>query len=197
MNDDRFTIFFRGMNQVGKTRFIGRYIEGKSCFRSSNVFDYRLKTIYYNGHPLRLILFEMMGQDYVKNHPPAHNYRRSQGIILLFDVTNRNSLHALQTEIESNIIPALWEKNHPIIYVIGNKTDLENEREVTKEEAQKFSDDYGYKYFECSTLNFSADVNHIMGMLTLEMINQKLLDKEKKPILTEKEIKKNKKCLIF
>ncbi len=190
MNDDRFTIFFRGMNQVGKTRFIGRYIEGKNCFSSSNVFD-------YNGHPLSLILFEMMGQYYVKNHPPAHNYRRSQGIILLFDVTNRNSLHALQTEIESNIIPALWEKNHPIIYVIGNKTDLENEREVTKEEAQKFSDDYGYKYFECSTLNYSDDVNHIMGMLTLEMINQKLLDKEKKPILTEKEIKKNKKCLIF
>ena len=115
-------------------------------------------------------------------------------MLLLFDLTNKNTFKNLPKWLSD------FKDNGPedsVIFIVGNKSDLENEREVTKEEAQKFSDDYGYKYFECSTLNFSDDVNHIMGMLTLEMINQKLLDKEKKPILTEKEIKKNKKCLIF
>lgn len=197
MNNDRFRIFFRGAYQVGKTRFIGRYISGKNYFSDSNLFDLRIKRVNYNGHPLLLSLFEMMCQKYNKEHPPGHNYRMSQGIIILFDVTARDSLHALQTEIENNIKPALSSEDHPVIYIIGNKRDLENKSKITEEEAKHFCDKYGYKYFECSTLNDFDDVPHIMGMLTLDMINQKLLDEEKKPILTEKEIKMNKKCLIF
>lgn len=197
MNRDKCSIFFRGTYQVGKTKFIGRYIEGKNYYSSSIKLDFRLKKVQYNNHTISQILFQMQGQEYMIQHPPAHNYRRSQGILLLFDVTNRRSFLALKTEIENNIKPALWEENHPVIYIIGNKRDIVNKREVTKEEAKTFSDEYGYKYFECSTLNNSDDIDHIMGMLTLDMMNQQLLYQEKKPILTEKEINKNKKCIIY
>ena len=101
MNRDKCSIFFRGTYQVGKTKFIGRYIEGKNYYSSSIKLDFRLKKVQYNNHTISQILFQMQGQEYMIQHPPAHNYRRSQGILLLFDVTNRRSFLALKIEIEN------------------------------------------------------------------------------------------------
>ena len=191
-------IFIRGASQVGKTSFIGRFFEGyRFDLNHYTSIDFRSKQINYNNLIIRLLPYEMQGQRYVIDHPIDTNYRRANGIILLFDITSKSSFLALKNEIENNIKPALCEKNHPVIYVIGNKNDLEINREVSKEEAKKFSDEYGYKYFECSLVNYIDDVNHIMGILTMDMFNQKLLDEEKKPIFTKKEIKINKKCIIF
>lgn len=72
------------------------------------------------------------------DHPLAHFYlicitqRSAHGVIIVFDITKRNTFLSLQkwlTEIRS------YTASNVICALIGNKSDLEDEREVTREEA--------------------------------------------------------------
>lgn len=61
-------------------------------------------------------------------------YRSAHGVIIVYDITKRNTFLSLQkwlTEIRS------YTASNVICALIGNKSDLEDEREVTREEAEE------------------------------------------------------------
>lgn len=61
-------------------------------------------------------------------------YRSAHGVIIVYDITKRNTFLSLQkwlTEIRS------YTASNVICALIGNKADLDNEREVTREEAEE------------------------------------------------------------
>jgi hypothetical protein len=45
-----------------------------------------------------------------------------------------------------------------VLSVVGNKTDLESQRKVTREEAMQYADSIGGSYFESSALHDEGDV---------------------------------------
>ena len=70
------------------------------------------------------------------------------GLFLCFDITNKKSFEDI----------SLWLKNkmnekikHNIFMLIGCKSDLENERKVTKEEAQELANEMNIEYYEVSS----------------------------------------------
>ncbi len=71
-------------------------------------------------------------------------YRNSSLAILVYSIDNINSYNNIESwlnEIKSQANPEIK------IFLIGNKTDLENERQISKEEAQRFSSDHIFNYF--------------------------------------------------
>ena len=77
-------------------------------------------------------LWDTAGQERFKSLIPGY-LRDSHGIILVYDVTNRESFDNLSGWID-------YVKEHRgddvTTFVIGNKTDLEEERVVTQEEVK-------------------------------------------------------------
>lgn len=75
-------------------------------------------------------------------------YRNSVGGLLLFDITNRRSfqnVHNWLEEAQSHVQP------HSIIFLlVGHKCDLEAQRQVTQQEAEKLAGAYGMRYVETS-----------------------------------------------
>ena len=74
-------------------------------------------------------------------------YKQAEGVLLVFDVTDRTTYENLHTWVNS-IHEHADEKI--IKYLIANKIDLTDERKVTKEEGQKMATQYSMKYFETS-----------------------------------------------
>ena len=76
-------------------------------------------------------------------------YRKAFGILLLFDVTKRSSF-----EVCSNYLDDVRRNSDKdcIIYLIGNKIDLIDKREVNKSEAEVFARKQGVKYIETSAV---------------------------------------------
>ena len=69
-----------------------------------------------------------------------------------YDITDRESFDSIKNfyfpEAKMNL-------NKDIkYYLIGNKFDLEEERQVQKEEAEKFANENGFPFFEVSTYNY-------------------------------------------
>lgn len=75
-------------------------------------------------------------------------YRNSVGGLLLFDITNRRSflnVHNWLEEAQSHVQP------HSIVFLlVGHKYDLEAQRQVTQQEAEKLAGAYGMRYVETS-----------------------------------------------
>lgn len=74
-------------------------------------------------------------------------YKGAHGIILLYDVTNRDSLEASPdwlAEIKSYASPSV------VVYLVGTKTDLPG-RKVPISDGKAMAEKLGIKYFEVSS----------------------------------------------
>ena len=84
-------------------------------------------------------------------------YRRTIGILLIYDRTNRQTFDDISLWI--NDIEDQANKN-VVILLVGNKYDLENEREATFQERKDFVDNNRMKFIETSAkknLNVEED----------------------------------------
>ena len=76
-------------------------------------------------------------------------YRKAFGILLLFDVTKRSSFNVCSNYLED--VKRNSDKDC-VIYLIGNKIDLIDKREVKRNEAENFARKEGIKYIETSAV---------------------------------------------
>ena len=144
--------------EVIRITLLGNYEVGKTTLR--NVFldiDFSeniLSTVGINkvdtkfklndGKEIKLIIWDTAGQE--RFHSIAiSSVKNSQGIILVYDITNRKSFEDLNMWI--NDINNATDKASIILF--GNKCDLQN-REVSKEEAEKFAKKNNIPYIETS-----------------------------------------------
>ena len=77
----------------------------------------------------------------------ASYYRGANVALVVFDITNRESFDSLPLWIENYYKNGPEQKN---IILIGNKKDMIEERQVTQEEAELFSQTNNMIYFETS-----------------------------------------------
>ncbi|KAK8835910.1 hypothetical protein M9Y10_040288 [Tritrichomonas musculus] len=82
----------------------------------------------------------------------------AHGILLVFDLTNKNSyINIILKNIEDRKLP---------IALLGNKSDLVNQRKVSQEDISIFSNKFNLHYFEISTENRENLDNSIIYIAT-------------------------------
>ena len=133
----RINLITLGDGQVGKTSLILRYTNDYfgNNYISTIGFDYKFKNEKLkNGEEITVKIFDTAGQE--KYRSLAANFlKKADGIILVYDITYKISFENLNKwlkDINENA------KGLPIV-LIGNKTDLEENREVSKEEGNEFA----------------------------------------------------------
>ena len=141
-----------GDSAVGKTSLIGRYINNNfinnyiSTFGADSQFK---KTRLQNGQEIKVRITDTAGQE--RYHAIAANYiKKANGILLVYDITNKDSFENVNKWAQE--IRDKSEDSIPIV-LIGNKLDLEEERQKNKEEGEEFAKKYcdgGIKFYETS-----------------------------------------------
>ena len=184
-------ILLLGDSSVGKTSIINQYVEGKfeENFISTCGLDLKEKKIIINDKQYQLIIMETSGQE--RYHSIAESYyKRADGIILVFDITNRNSFNTLKN---------FWLKdvnshgNFPKI-VVGNKKDLENIRVIKNEDIEKNKEFNEIECFETSAKtkeNIETIFNKIAELILLNP-NRKRVKSFKLKLSDNKQGKKTK-----
>ena len=165
-----------GDSSVGKTSIIIKYISNK--FMDTNIatlgVDYMDKTVDYNNLKVFLQIWDTSGEE--KFCSITRNfYRNADGLLVVFDLTCKESFNHVKNWINE----AKEHKNDIKTILVGNKLDLEDEREVDKETALKFAEKNNLKYLETSAKNGKNINNSFKEMIAL-ILNDK----------TEQEIKK-------
>jgi small GTP-binding protein len=169
-----------GDSGVGKTNFIFQFTEGRfSPLHVTTVgFDYKSKIIKLptSKKKVKLQIWDTAGQErYMALN--KNIFPKVQGIIVMYDLTNRNSFDNLNrwfTLVSQNA------SNKPRI-LVANKSDLaEDNRIVTEDEGNKLAKEHHMPFFEGSGCS-GENVDKIFGHLA-EMVYTNLINNEKESV---------------
>ena len=139
-----------GDSGVGKTCLLSMYVKGM-CEQSipTIAIEFCTKEIeLYDGTKIKVQLWDTAGQERFKSLAMTY-YRKAYGILLLFDVTKRSSFLACKNYLEEVRINS---DKKCVIYLVGNKIDLVNNREISTKEAENFAKKENIKYIETSAV---------------------------------------------
>ena len=129
-----------GDSSVGKTSIISRYANGtfKEEYLATVGLDYYTKDEIIDNKTIQIKLWDTAGQERFK--ALTQNYfRNAEGVLLVYDVTSTESFDNLKYWI-SSIKDNMEKKNmHIPLIIIGNKIDMEDAREINRENAEKFA----------------------------------------------------------
>ena len=141
-----------GDGGVGKTALTLRFSKGffTEDYKMTIGADFYVKTISIDTSEgainCKLQLWDTGGQERFSSIRPMY-YRGSLGAVLVFDLTNYNSFKHLPEWIEE--VLASIKDEIPVL-LVGNKSDLIDQRAVSKEEISKLTKDFNMYYMETS-----------------------------------------------
>ncbi|XP_041669104.1 ras-related protein Rab-15-like [Cheilinus undulatus] len=137
-----------GDSGVGKTCMLRRFTESE--FNPTHIstigVDFKMKTLEIDGIKVRVQIWDTAGQERYKTITKQY-YRRAQGIIFVYDITNRLSFQHLAMWA-SDVDEFAPDKVQRIL--VGNKSDDEPSRQVTKDQGSKLAETYGMDFYETS-----------------------------------------------
>ena len=161
MSDDCvYKVLLLGDSSVGKTCFLLRYCDKtfQEAHLSTIGLDYRLKSmLLQNGKNIKLQIWDTAGQDRFRAITKNY-YKGAHGIILIYDVTNLQTFENVKiwvNQIREEANP------HVLIYLAGNKIDVDEKNKVVKtEEGKKIAEEFNLPFYETSAKN-GVNVNKV------------------------------------
>ena len=147
-----FSVFFKilliGDFGVGKSCVILRYVEGDfpGNIMSSIGVDFKTKQIEIEDRLIKLQIWDTAGHEKFRTITTSY-YKSAQAIIILYDITQKTSFDHIKnwiTEIDK------FGKQGVLKVIVGNKSDLESNRKISKKDAENLALKYGVKLWEVS-----------------------------------------------
>lgn len=137
-----------GDSGVGKTCLLIRFVHDlfEDDSQPTLGVEFMTKIVSTEKHRIQLQLWDTAGQELFRSVTRGY-YRGSAGALLVFDLSKRDSFENIGRWLQDIKDVA---RSDVVTLLIGNKADLEEERQITKEEAQQFADQHNMKYFETS-----------------------------------------------
>ncbi|SCZ97626.1 BZ3500_MvSof-1268-A1-R1_Chr4-3g07311 [Microbotryum saponariae] len=142
----KFKLVFLGEQSVGKTSLITRYDTFDNTYQATIGIDFLSKTMYLEDRTVRLQLWDTAGQERFRSLIPSY-IRDSSVAVVVYDITNRTSFMNTNKWVED---VRSERGNDVIIVLVGNKTDLNDKRQVTTEEAETKSKEMNVMFIETS-----------------------------------------------
>ena len=153
--DDSYDLLYKiiivGDTCVGKSNILSRYI--KDVFRedSKSTVGVELgnKLLKVKGTNTKLQIWDTAGQERYRSITSSY-YKGSHGCFIVYDISNEQSFESVEKWFEQ--VQKEGSKDVSII-LVGNKCDLENERQVPKEKGEEKAKQLNIPFFETSALS--------------------------------------------
>ncbi|CAB1421332.1 unnamed protein product [Pleuronectes platessa] len=181
-----------GSGGVGKSALTLQFMydEFVEDYEPTKADSYRKKVVL-DGEDVQIDILDTAGQeDYAAIRD---NYFRSgEGFLLLFSITEHESFTAT-SEFREQILRVKEEEAIPLL-LVGNKSDLEERRQVSADEATAKASEWGVQYVETSAKT-RANVDKVFFDLMREVRKKKMSESKDKNGPSGK--KKKKRCCIL
>ncbi|EDW27019.1 GL16463 [Drosophila persimilis] len=174
-----FKAVLLGEGCVGKTSLVLRYMEDKfnpqhlSTLQASFVTK---KVTLPDERRAQLNIWDTAGQERFHALGPIY-YRGSDGALLVYDITDQDSFQKVKSWVRE--LKQMRGTEISLI-IVGNKTDLEEQRAIGYEDARQYAQTVGAQYLEASAKENEgvAEIFELLTQLMLERLSQRERDAE-------------------
>ncbi|XP_023130972.1 ras-related protein Ral-B [Amphiprion ocellaris] len=167
-----------GSGGVGKSALTLQFMydEFVEDYEPTKADSYRKKVVL-DGEEVQIDILDTAGQeDYAAIRD---NYFRSgEGFLLVFSITEHESFTAT-AEFREQILRVKAEEDKIPLLLVGNKSDLEERRQVSVDEARGKAEEWGVQYVETSAKT-RANVDKVFFDLMREVRGKKMSENKDK-----------------
>jgi Ras-related protein Rab-1A len=144
-----------------------------------------------NNRIIKLQIWDTAGQERFRTVTTSF-YRGAHGILLVYDITNYKSLQNVSHWLDQI---KKFGSNSVQVVLVGNKSDLVDQRLVDFQKAKEFADFYNIEYFETSAKS-SENVQNVFNRLGDQILGSHVfkIDDNKTKIFEKKTKNKNSNC---
>ena len=146
--DYLFKVLLLGDSDVGKSSLILRYTE--ETFNSKLVnsigVDFKMKKKEIDGKVIKVQIWDTAGHERFRSITYSY-YRGANAIIIVFDLSDKKSFISITEwlkQIEKHA------KENVFKFLVGNKSDLVEQRKISYDEAKQYADEHELPYIETS-----------------------------------------------
>ena len=130
-----FKIVLIGDSNVGKTNILSKYLQNEfnPDSKATVGVEFGSKTININNNVIKAQIWDTAGTEKYRSITNAY-YKGAKGAFVVYDISRKTSFNNIDKwlfDLKNN-----GDENINII-LVGNKIDLENDRDVTTEEGEK------------------------------------------------------------
>ena len=138
-----------GDSGVGKSSLLLRYADNTFSwdFLSTIGVDFKVRTLQIGEKVIKMQIWDTAGEERFRAITLSY-YRGAHGIIVVYDVTSRESFENIRS---------IWLKQigqcanvSVVTMLVGNKTDLSSKRSVSSEEGKQLAEELHIPYMEVS-----------------------------------------------
>ena len=173
--DITINIMTLGNSSVGKTSYIIKYTD--NYFSETSVatigVEFKEHEINFKNKKIKLQIWDTSGQERFRSITETF-YRGADGVLFVFDVTNKDSFDNMKMWLMDDHIVNLDAKK----ILVGNKIDLVDQRVVNKESMDKYLQSKNMNSFETS-----AKTGENVGQIFEEITELILANKSEEEII--------------
>ncbi|TFG00413.1 MAG: GTP-binding protein, partial [Promethearchaeota archaeon] len=158
------------------TSMVHRFVEDKfeSNYKGTIGVSIMKKQCNFEGlnTNVRFVIWDLAGQTVFKRIRKTYLLNAEAGLIV-YDVTRRETFENIRGWFEEvrNGAPRI------VLVLVGNKSDLKEQREINREEAENLAQELGLSYIETSAKT-GENVDDAFRMLALDAIKRNFTTEE-------------------
>ena len=165
-----------GDSGVGKTNILSRYLTNQFSASTQPTVgvEFGSKIIKKGEKLIKLQIWDTAGQERYKSITSAY-YKGAKGAFVVYDISRKSTFDNVDkwiNELKNN------GSEDVFILLVGNKSDLNDQREISEEEVKKKAEVYNIAFCETSALKGN----------NIEFAFESLIDKITEKLEKEKEI---------
>lgn len=166
----RIKLVLLGDSGVGKSCILLRFVRGQFDPSSKVTVgaSFLSQTINLQDSTIKFEIWDTAGQERYSSLAPLY-YRGASAAVVVYDITNPETFLKAQFWVKE-----LQKHGNPdiVMALVGNKADLESEREVSREEALAYAESNGMFFIETSAKTadnvnqlFEVRFTHHLGLI--------------------------------
>ncbi|KAM0922125.1 hypothetical protein ACQ4PT_006361 [Festuca glaucescens] len=187
--DCSFKILLIGDSAVGKSSLLVSFVSAAPADHHISPtigVDFKIKFLTVGDKKLKLTIWDTAGQERFRTITSSY-YRGAHGIILVYDVTKRQSFTNL-ADVWAKEIELHSTNKECIKMLVGNKVDKDEERLVTREEGLAFAQECGCLFLE-SSAKTRENVEKCFEELALKILEVPSLSEEGSSVVKRNSLK--------
>ena len=146
-----FKLILIGDSCVGKSNILSKYLKNEfdPNSRATVGVEFGTKNILINNKKIKIQIWDTAGQERYRSITSAY-YKGAKGALIVYDITRKATFNNIDKWISD--LKLNGDKDICII-ILGNKSDLNDKREISTEEGIKKSEQFKTAFLETSALN--------------------------------------------
>ena len=146
-----FKLILIGDSCVGKSNILLKYLKNEfdPNSRATVGVEFGTKNIIINNKKIKIQIWDTAGQERYRSITSAY-YKGAKGALIVYDITRKCTFDNIDKWISD--LKLNGDKNICIV-ILGNKSDLDDKREISKGDGIKKSEMYKTAFLETSALN--------------------------------------------